>query len=339
MVRRFAIAVGLLVSVFVYGTLGHYLLLYPHEPLLNCAFRTIVLLGTINESFSPADLGELYTPTYRVFMLSMVVLGISVILYALSTITAFLVEGDLKHLWRLRKMNKEIQALSGHFIIVGAGETGHYIAEELKVSLHKQVIIECDLERAERMQAQGFLCIQGDASEEEVLEEAGIMRAKGLAVALPTDKDNLFVTITARQMNPDLTIIAKGVDETIEKKLVASGAAKVVRPAFIGGMRMASELIRPMAVTFMDKMLRDPVQHTRIEEIVIVEDGSLAEQTIASSQFRQKTGLQVVAIRRAGSELFDYNPKIDEPLRPGTVLVVIGRTEDVAKARTMAGMS
>ncbi len=339
MARRFGIAVGLLVTVFLYGALGHYVLLYPHESLLNCAFRTIVLLGTINEAFSRAELGELYTPTYVVFMLSMVVFGISVILYALSTITAFLVEGDLQHLWRLRKMNKEIQALSGHFIIVGAGETGHYIAEELKVSLHKQVSIEQDLERAERMRSHGFLCIHGDASEEAILEEAGIMRAKGLAVALPTDKDNLFVTITARQMNPSLTIISKGVDETVEKKLVAAGAAKVVRPAFIGGMRMASELIRPMAVTFMDKMLRDPVQHTRIEEIVIIEEGLLAEQTIASSQFRQKTGLQVVAIRRPGNPLFDYNPKADEPLRPGTVLVVIGRTEDVAKARSMAGMS
>ena len=339
MARRFGIAVALLVTVFLYGAVGHYVLLYPTETLLNCAFRTIVLLGTINEAFSPGDLGELYTPTYVGFMLSMVVFGISVILYALSTITAFLVEGDLQHLWRLRKMHKEIRAMQGHFIIVGAGETGHYIAEELKVSQHRQVIIEVDSERAERMRAQGYLCMQGDASEEVVLEEAGIMRAKGLAVALPTDKDNLFVTITARQMNPGLTIISKGVDETVEKKLSAAGADKIVRPAFIGGMRMASELIRPMAVTFMDKMLRDPIQHTRIEEIVINADCSLAEQTIASSQFRQKTGLQVVAIRRTTETLFDYNPRADEPLRPGTVLVVIGRTDDVAKARSMAGMT
>jgi voltage-gated potassium channel len=336
--RRFGIAVALLVTVFLYGALGHYLLLYPHETLLNCAFRTIVLLGTINEAFSPAELGEFYTPTYVAFMLSMVVFGISVILYALSTITAFLVEGDLQHLWRLRKMNKEIKAMNGHFIIVGAGETGHYIAEELKVSRHRQVIIEVDPERAERMQAQGYLCMQGDASEEGVLEEAGIMRAKGLAVALPTDKDNLFVTITARQMNPGLTIISKGVDETVEKKLSAAGADKIVRPAFIGGMRMASELIRPMAVTFMDKMLRDPDQHTRIEEIVINDGSALGGQTIATSQFRQKTGLQVVAIRRPGETLFDYNPRADEPLQHDTVLVVLGRTEDAAKARAMAGM-
>ncbi len=338
MARRFGIAVALLIIVFLYGVVGHYVLLYPHQTILNCAFRTIVLLGTINEAFSPSDLGELYTPTYMAFMLSMVIFGISVILYALSTITAFLVEGDLQHLWRLRKMNKEIQAMNGHFIIVGAGETGHYIAEELKVSRHKQVIIEVIPERAERMQDQGYLCMQGDASEESVLEQAGIMRAKGLAVALPTDKDNLFVTITARQMNPGLTIISKGVDETVEKKLSAAGADKIVRPAFIGGIRMASELIRPMAVTFMDKMLRDPDEHTRIEEIVIHDGSSLAGQTIASSQFRQNAGLQVVAIRRPGEALFDYNPRADEPLQQDTVLVVIGRTDDVAKARAMAGM-
>ncbi len=338
MARRFTTAVLLLIGVFFYGTLGHYLLLYPHVSVLQCAFRTIVLLGTINEAFSPAELGDLYTTRYVAFMLSLVIFGISVILYALSTITAFLVEGDLRHLWRQRKMNKAISALQGHIIIAGGGETGHYIADELRVSLRSFVVIERDHERIERLAAEGILYVEGDASEEHVLEEAGIMRAKGMAIALPTDKENLFVTVTARQMNPKLTIIAKGVEPNIEKKLLTAGADKVVRPAFIGGMRIASELIRPMAVTFMDKMLRDPVDHTRIEEVVINERCLLEGQTIASSQFRQKTGLQVVAIRRPGETLFDYHPRADEKLSPGTVLVVIGRTEDVTKARDMAGM-
>lgn len=335
--RRFAIAIAWMFGVLVYGTLGHFVLLYPHFSLLQCAARTIVLLASINEAFFPTDLGPHYNTQYVLFMLSLVVFGMAVVVYSLSTATAFLVEGDLRHIWRLRKMNREIEALRNHVIVAGGGDTGHSIARELRISRTPFVVIERDSERLERLRADGMLCVEGDASEESVLRTAGIAHAKGVSIAMPTDKETLFVTVTARQLNPGLRIIAKGVDPSVEKKMMAAGADRVVLPAFIGGMRMASELIRPTAVTFMDKMLRDPEDHTRIEEVAISEAGELAGQTLESSRFQSRTGLQVVAIRRANELRFDYRPGGAEELKPGVVLVVIGRTEDVAKARELAG--
>jgi voltage-gated potassium channel len=336
--RRFITAVSLVLAVFLYGTVGHYLLLYPEMPLAVCALRTIFLLATINESFSVAELGPLYDTRFIVFTLSLVVFGIAVILYALSTITAFLVEGDLQEIWRQRKMNKDISKLSGHFIICGGGETGHYIANELQLSGHQFVVVEIDHERIERLKEEGLLYVEGDAAEEMTLERAGIRQAKGVAISLPTDKENLFVTITARQMNQKLKIITKGIDINIDQKLQKAGADKVVRPAFIGGMRIASELIRPTAVTFIDKMLQDPEDTTRIEEVIINADCELNGRTISESQFRQKTGLQVLAAKRPEDDRYCYQPDGDTRLQPGTTLIVIGRTEDVDKARRMAGM-
>jgi voltage-gated potassium channel len=335
--RRFAVAIGLMLGVLLYGTLGHFFLLYPQFSLLQCAARTIVLLASINEAFFPTDLGVHYDTQYVLFMLSLVVFGMGVVVYALSAVTASLVEGDLRQLWRLRRMNREIQALRNHIIVAGGGETGHYIAKELRDSHHPFVIIERDAERLDRLRADGMLYIDGDASEETVLEAAGISRALGMSIAMPTDKETLFVTITARQMNPKLRIIAKGVEPSAEKKLVAAGADKVVLPAFIGGMRMASELVRPVAVTFLDRMLRDPADHTRFEELIIKAHGSLHGQTLESSNFEHSTGLHVVAIRRPDDARFDYRPKDNEALQAGTALVVIGRTEDVAQARHLAG--
>lgn len=334
--RRFTTAVILLVAVFLYGTLGHYVLLYPDMSIDQCAYRTILLLATINEAFTPGELGGHYDESYRVFMVTIVIFGIGVILYALSTITAFFVEGEMREILRLRKMSKEISGYSDHYIICGGGETGHYIATELSASRRPCVIVERDPSRAERLRSEGFACIEGDASDEKVLEKAGIGRARGLAVALPTDKDNLFVTITARQMNPAIYIIAKGIDQNVDKKLRAAGANRVVSPAHIGGMRMASELIRPVAVSFIDRMLHDPEDTTRIEEIEIYPGSELEGQSMAQARFRQKTGLQVVALRGQGEERFTYHPDASQVLKAGTVMVVIGTIEDVEKARKMA---
>jgi len=339
MYRRLAIAVVLLIVVFLYGTVGHYCLLYPGISWGDCALRTVVLLSTVNEAFTVDELGAAYDLPYRVFTITLIVFGIAVMLYALSTITAFFVEGELQEILRQRQMSKEIGKIKSHIIVCGAGETGHYIADELRVSRRPFVMIERDHERIERLRAEGIAHVEGDAAEEHVLEEAGIMRARGLAVALPTDPENIFVTITARQMNRDLTIIAKGIEQSVEKKLLAAGADKVVRPAHIGGMRMASELIRPTAVTFMDKMLRDPVDTTRIDEILVSENCGLDGHTIATSRFRQRTGLQVVAVRNPGEEKYCYQPATDTPLGSGTSLIVLGTTDDIAKARKMAKMS
>ncbi len=334
--RRIWLATLMVLSVFLYGTIGNYFFLQGEVALIDCATRTIMMLATINESFTAADIGELYTPAFQVFNLSLVLFGVGAILYSLSTITAFFVEGELQIFLRLRKMSKEISKIHGHVIICGAGETGHYIANEFISSGKPFVLIENSPERIERLVAEKLPYVVGDATEDEVLLQAGIERALGLAVALPTDKDNLFVTISARQLNPNLKIVAKGVDPNTDSKLIKAGANKVVRPALIGGLRMAAELIRPSVVTFLDQMMHDPIDPGRIEEISIQEGSELAGKTMASTRFRQLTGLQVLAWKPVGETRYRYRPDAQTPLDPGTILVVFGPAGDLGIANELA---
>jgi voltage-gated potassium channel len=336
--RRLVRAVLLLVSVFAYGAVGSFLLLDGRYTLVECAHRTIVMLATINEAFPAKDIGAQADGMFLAFQITLVVFGIAAILYSLSTITAFFVEGELEELLRARKMSKEISEMSHHFIICGGGETGQYVAQELSLSGRPFLVVERDAARVERLRELGYRYVEGDASEESVLERAGIARAEGVTVALPTDRDNIYVTLTARQMNPRIPIIAKGIEPSSEKKLLAAGATRVVRPAFIGGLRMAGELVRPTVMTFMDRMMREPEETTRIEEIRIEEGCELAGQSIASSRFRQKTGLQVLAMRAPGQKGFDFRAGAETALSPGTTLIVIGQAEDIRKARPLAGM-
>ena len=337
--RHLMQAIGMLVAVFLYGTIGHYIFLQDQVSLVECAFRTIVMLATINEAFTSSTVAQELQPAFKVFMLTLVVFGVAVILYSLSTITAFFVEGELQDMLRRRKMSKEIARFKNHFIVCGGGDTGLRIAFELRDSRYAFVVVENNPERVEKLQHDGLPYVIGDALEDEILVEAGIERAKGVAVALPSDKENLYVTLTARQLNPDLRIIAKGSDLSTDKKLRKAGADTVVSPAVLGGMRIASELVRPTATRFIDKMLRDPNEPTRIEEIVINAGSELAGETIVSSRFRQKTGLQIVALLEPGSETYCYQPDVKKPLEPGTILVVIGPTKVVEEARHMAGMN
>ena len=336
--RHLMQAIGMLLVVFLYGTIGHYLFLQDHVTLTESAFRTIIMLATINEAYPTAEVATALQPAFKVFMLTLVIFGIAVILYSLSTITAFFVEGELQELLRRRKMSKEIARIKNHFIVCGAGDTGLRIACELFESRYAFVVVENSLERAERLQHDGYPYVIGDALEDEILLEAGIERAKGIAIALPSDAENLFVTLSARQLNPDLRIIAKGSDHGTDRKLRKAGADTVVSPALLGGMRIASELVRPTATRFIDKMLHDPEETTRIEEIVIGAGSELAGETILSSRFRQRTGLQIVALLEPDSETYCYRPDVEKPLTPGTTLVVIGPTRQAAEARHLAGM-
>ncbi|MFH1530032.1 MAG: NAD-binding protein [Pseudomonadota bacterium] len=336
--RRLMRSLGMLLVVFLYGTLGHWLFLRETVTLTEAAFRTTLMLATINEAFPAPEVATDLQPAFKVFMLTLVLFGVAVILYSLSTITAFFVEGELQELLRRRKMSKEIARFKNHFIVCGGGDTGLQIAYELRESRYAFVVVESNPERVEKLQHDGHPYIMGDALEDEILLEAGVERAKGIAVALPSDKENLFVTLSARQLNPTLRIIAKGSDHSTDRKLKKAGADTVVSPAVLGGMRIASELVRPMATRFIDKMLRDPTETTRIEEIVIYEGSELSGKTIVSSKFRQRTGLQIVALLEPDSETYCYQPDVDKPLAPGTTLVVIGPVRMVAEARHLAGM-
>lgn len=233
-------------------------------------------------------------------------------------------------------MEKQIRKLSGHYIVCGGGETGRHVLDELITNREKTVLIENDEHRIEQCKEIGdILYIQGDATEDDNLLAANIKKAAGIVITLSHDKDNVYVTMTARMLNSKIRIISRMVDPKIEPKLRKAGANGVVSPNFIGGLRMASEMIRPTAVTFLDKMLRSRETNMRIHEIVISSNSELIGKTIETSRLKEKFGLLVLASQEEGVQDIKINPPSSMPLAEGTTLMVMGEIKRISKARAM----
>lgn len=231
-------------------------------------------------------------------------------------------------------MLKEISALKNHFIVCGIGDIGSVVVRELIQSKRDFVVVDADSEKIEKLSAmEKVLCINGDATNDDTLINAGIHEAHGLITILPEDKDNLFVTLTAKQLNPNLRIVSKGVDESSIKKLKMAGADSVVMPNSIGGLRMVSELIRPAAVSFLDKMLRTQKGKTyRIEEITIPAGSKFIGQTLAEANLLTGTRVLIVAMKEKEREI-TYNPENTSIIRDETVIVVLGESLETKRVR------
>jgi voltage-gated potassium channel len=277
-------------------------------------------------------------PAARVFTIVYIIVCLGTIAYAVSSITAFVVEGELKNILGRRKMEKEIARLRDHYIVCGADETAQSIIMELVVTEKKFVVVESAKEKIDKLAAFGaVIYIHGDPSDDAVLQKAGIERAKGLVACLPTDEANLFVTLSARSLNPALRIVAKGIDVNSHKKMIKAGADSVISPTFIGGMRMVSEMIRPATTTFLDMMLRERERVLRFDEVTVGPGSALAGKTIEESKLEEKTGALLVALRRGGGKEFDFNPAKTTKLAEKDILVFIASPEMIQGLEKIAG--
>lgn len=315
------------------GVAGYVLLGGDHWTILDAVYMTVITLSTVGYGETHSLTGN---PKAQIFTLILIVVGSGILVYATSSVTAFLVEGELERMLRRRRLSREISEMSDHFILCGAGSTGIHIAEEFHKTHKSFVIVDTDEDRLTRLcEDREVPHVLGDATDEDVLELAGIERASGIILALSSDKDNLFLTVTARQLRPDIRIVARAIEPKVRGKLLRAGADAVVNPSAIGGLRMASEMIRPHVVGFLDRMLRDHRATHRFEELVIQKDSSLAGATLADSGIRQKTGTLVVAYRHPGRDEFHYSPGADLVLEPGGAIVVVGSASEVARLRDL----
>ena len=233
-------------------------------------------------------------------------------------------------------MRNAIAKLSRHVVVAGAGSTGKHVIEELVATGTPFVVIDRDLHHLERLSEDvmkgRMLYVHGDATDDHTLQAAGIERARGVVAALTHDKDNLFVTLSARYLNAHARIISKIVEDHAGAKMIKAGASSVVNPAMIGGRRMASELVRPEVNEFLDQMLRDKTKNLRIEECAVPERSSYVGMSLKDSPIRRETKLLVIAVRDK-ERTFVYNPDPDFVLDGGTTLIVMGDTESVMKLR------
>jgi voltage-gated potassium channel len=226
--------------------------------------------------------------------------------------------------------------MENHFILCGVGQTGLRIVEEFGKTGKPLVVIDHNREHlaeVEHESSTNVVLLQGDATDEDVLSQAGLEKAAGLICNLGTDPENLFLTITARTLNTGLRIVTSATDVKSRDKLLRAGADSVVFPSQIGAMRLASEMIRPTVVTFLDRMLRDPRRQIRVSEVPISKESEFAGQRIRRARIHEDYGLLVVAIHspEQASDEFHYNPPADMVIEPGSVLVVIGEVEQVER--------
>jgi voltage-gated potassium channel len=323
----------ILLSAFIVvmtGSIGYYIIFNGQPKFMDCIYMTVVSLTTVGY-------GEIIEITgnvpAQIFTMVLITFGVGIILYSISTITAVIVEGELTGILRKKKMIKQIQKLKNHIIVCGGGETGRPVLVELSKNKELFVLIEQNEETIERCKSiDNLLYIQGDATEDENLMAAGIKNASGIIVVLPSDKDNLYVTMTARMLNKTIRIVSKMIDQNLAPKLKMAGANRVVSPNTIGALRMASEMIRPTVVDFLDSMLRSSRGNLRIHQITVSKDSEIVEKNLRESGIKDQFGLLVLAAKHKNEEI-EFNPNPDQILTKGMTLIVMGEVDDIARAR------
>ncbi|NJD90098.1 MAG: potassium channel protein [Geobacter sp.] len=326
--RRLLKVIAALAMVCFAGVSGY--MVIEGWSLFDSLYMTVITIASVGY-------GETHPLTFggRFFTIILILCGSATLIYGLSILTAFIVEGELTDILRRRKMIKTISGLAGHFIVCGMSATGRYVIDELKKTGRTFVVIERDPEKIKGLNADGILTVEGDATNDAILQAANIGRAAGLLTTLHADADNLFVVVTARGLNPALKIIAKAMNEESERKLRQVGADRVVMPNFIGGMRMASEMIRPSVVSFLDVMLRSQDATVRVEEINIPAGSPLTWKSLAESGVMDAAGVTLVAVADE-QKSYCFNPDRERRLVAGDLLIVMGVVENILKLKARA---
>jgi voltage-gated potassium channel len=328
--KRLFFAIAIIVGTMLMGSTGYYVLFDGKSSYLDCLYMTVISLTTVGYG---EVLGITGNASAQIFTMLLITFGMGIILYSISTLTAMLIEGELTGMLRRRKMENKINTLSGHYIVCGGGETGFPLAVELVASKASVVLVEHDNSVIERArQIKGLYHVYGDATDDKNLIAAGIERATGVTICLPSDNDNLYITMTARMLNSTARIISRMTNSRLKPKLLKAGATSVVSPNAIGALRMASEMLRPTAVEFLDNLLRSERGELRIHQITVNGGSPLAGKPILQSGLRDRFNLLLLGVRHKDGE-FEYRPPSSFVMEAGMTLIVLGDIDNINQAR------
>jgi voltage-gated potassium channel len=340
--KRITKALFLILLVFSIGMFGFYYLL-DGLTFIDSLYLAIVTLATVGYGdFSPhinmpAGGNPLIIKLFAIFF---ILFGMSALLYGIGVMTEYIVSGEMLRERRRKRMHKLISALRGHYIICGAGETSVYMMQELKKTRRPFVVIEKSEERIQEllMQFDNLLYIQGDATHDEIIQQAGLEQTAGVITALPDEKDNLFIVMSLSQKKKErgdgFRIAAKVTNfGKMAPKIESAGADCVISPEYISGRRMVSEMFRPSVTTFLDRMLKDDRAVMRFEEVTIAPDSVVDGTTLRDMRIPEKTGLVIVAVRKGGTNGFIYNPGAGQKIDAGDVLIAMASMDKIQALR------
>jgi len=293
--------------------------------LLDSLYMTIITLGTVGfrEVHELSDYGKLFTITLIVF-------GVSVLGYIVGSLAQIMFEGQIQRIIGRKKVEKKIDSLRDHYIICGFGRIGALICREFSAKPIPFLVIEKHPEAHEKLHHEEYLHLRGDATEDETLLRAGIKRAKGLISVVTSDTENVYITLTARGLNPDLFILARSGEEGSEIKLRRAGANKVISPYVIGGNRMAQAILRPNVVDFIEIATGREHLELQMEEILIPENSAFVGENLVSSGFRKETGVIIVGIKKLHGKMV-FNPESHSKIEAADTLIVLGDPRAIQK--------
>jgi voltage-gated potassium channel len=322
LLRRLRLAIVLALSVLAVGTLGYVVI--GHVSPIDAFYMTVITVTTVG-------FREVAKPTtaVKLFTIALIFGGVTTLAYTAGILLEFMIEGHLSGLLVARRIGKRLTTLSGHFLIAGYGRVGQEVARNLAAHGVEFVVIDASHDQIAACTEEGYTCVEGDATEGDVLEHAGVLRAKGLIAALDSDADNVFVALVARELNRELFIVARANREESEGKLLKAGADRVLSPSVIGGRRLANLALKPLVSDYLDVITRAEQLHFRLEEFEIGEGSCMVDHSIRESHIRSATGALILAVHNDATG-FNTNPPPELVLHARDRLVVMGTEQQLA---------
>jgi voltage-gated potassium channel len=323
--------VTLIILVISIGVAGY--MIIEGWSLLDALYMTVITLTTVG-------FGEIWplSTAGRLFTIALIALGVGTIVYGLTASAEYLLAADLGPRLRNRRWRSMVKKMENHTIVCGYGRVGRSAMAALREIGEDVAVIEWDSSKAERARSDGFIAVQGDATKDETLKQAGIERAEGLITCLGNDAQNLFIVLSARTLNVDLKIVSRNVDPDNEGKLTRAGADRVISPYQLGGRYMANVLTQPRVTEFLGSVTLDSGLELWLEEMVIADDSQLAGQTVGDCDIRHRTGASLVGLfRKASGDMI--SPDTNTLLAANDVLIVLGTREQLARLATLADQS
>ncbi len=327
--NRFLLPIYILNSLLLIGVLGFYFI--ENYPLFDAFYMTVITIATVGY-------GEIHplTTAGRLFASFLIITSFGTFAYAVSTITRFVTDGEFNQFFRNKRLNAAIEKLNDHVIICGYGRNGRQAAQILKKHDKRFVVIEESGKVTETINHRfSDLIITGDATQDEVLLKAGILRAKALITALPIDADNLFIVLTARNLNSKLTIISRASDDGSDTKLKIAGADNVIMPDKVGGAHMASLVMKPDVMEFIDNMVAQVGDNNNLEEITFEHiPDDLKNKTLKDLEIRNRSGANIIGFKTVMGE-YIVNPSADTKILPQSKLFVLGTPEQIKRLKEL----